>query len=558
MALTIQYPTFDELDQDRLDQLKELLTAVVQGYNPDTDLRRGVIHDLALHPRALLAAVTEQGVLNALAATSLADLVADPTVGDEESVNRVLGNYRLTRMPAAKAVGTVAVVISSLTPVVVPGGTTVTISGVTFVVDQSYAARTDVSQVTGEGDVLLTTVTGGYLFTVGVIAQAVGAEGNVRRGSTATLSQTPPAFVRAYADTDFEQGADAESNSALLARLAAGLAARAWSNRPSIEAAMREHVETDDEDVSTKPFETIESVSIVGCGDPEMTRDQHSLFPVSSGGRADMYVRSAETYETVRLEVTASLVSKVGAVGTWQFGLGKDDAPGFYEVKKILLPSGDPTSSGWSPLSDTRSTDLTETTWKPLIPTTTEGAYSRYQTSVVQFVDTVTNATAISIGGTASYDVLVTKMPLIGELQDFWNLLENRPPTGDVLVRAPVPCFTGVSLTLQVAQGTTVDEDEVARLVAETINGVGFTGRISGSSISRVLHAAIEGLSTVSGYSFAGRIRRIDGTTVNINGTDSLVIPTDPDNGVGARTTAFLTTADDVSVTVTTLDTPGA
>ncbi len=557
MALSITYPTFTAIDQARIDRLKELLAAVIQAYNPDLDTRRGTVHDLVLHPRALLAAATEQGVLNALAATSLADLIADPTVGDEESVNRVLGNYRLVRKPAAKATGTVAIVISTLTPVVIPGGTAVTISGVSFVTTRSYAARTSSGQVTGPGDVLLRAVTGGYLFDVDVIASSVGIAGNVRRGTTATLGQNPPGFVRAYADVDFTGGADSETNSALLNRLAAGLAARAWSNRPSIEAAMREYSQTV-EGVTTQPFASIQTVSIVGCGDPEMTRDQHSLFPISSGGRADLYVRSDTTYQTVRKTVTASLVSKVGAVGTWQFGLGKDDVPGFYEIKKVLLPGGDPTSSGWTPSSDVRALDLTGTTWKPLIATTVEGVYSRYQTTVVQFADTVTNATSLTIGSTKSYDVLVTAMPLIGAIQDFWNLLENRPPAGDVLVRAPVPCFTGVSLTLEVNQGTTVDVASVQSMVASVINAVGFTGRISGSSISKTLHAAIAGLSTVSGYAFAGRIRRLDGTTVNITGTDSLAIPSDSANGVGARTTAFLTTPSDVSVSVTTLDTPGA
>lgn len=556
MALT--YPAIADVDPERLARLKELFAAAVQDLNPSLDLRRGLVHDNVLHARALLAAVSEEAVVNALLATSLAELVADPTLGDEDAVDRALGNYRMTRLPAAPAVGEVAVVVEELVGTVVPGGTAVTISGQAFTVDRSYSARTSEDQVVGPGDTLMREVTGGYLFTIGVEADDDGTAGNVRYGATASLGASPPGFVRAFAAADFTGGADAETNAALLGRWSAGLACRGWSNRPSIEAAMRDHAEEDEDGDTVRPFERIKAVSVVGYGDAEMTRDRHALWPVSGGARADLYLRSEDSYATVRVTKTAALVSKVGALGTWQVGLGRDDAPGFYEILKVLLPDADPSAAGFTVTSEVRGTDLTGDDWKPDVPTTAEGAYSRYQTAVLQFEDTETNATALSVGATAEYDVLVSAMPLVGDVQDFWNDLSRRPTSGDVLVKAPVPCFTSVSLTMQVSQGTEVDEDEAKQTVATAVAAAGFSGRVAASAIGQTLHAAYPGLVTVSGVSFVGRVRKPSGAEVVITGTDDLVVVPDPDENVGARTVAFLTAADDVSVSVVTLSTPGA
>ena len=537
----LTYPTFSELDATRFAELKDLLVAVIQAYNANIDLRRGAVNDLALHSRSLLAAATEQAVVNALNSGSIDYISANPTLADTDAVDRALGNYRLVRTQAAKAAGSIAIVIESLTPVVIPQGSVFTISGRAFAADASYAARTSSAAVTGINDRLLTATSGGYLFTINVTASLAGEAGNVRRGASATPAQEPFGFVRAYADVDFTGGADEESNAELATRMAAGAAVRAWSNRPSIEAVMR----------AQPDFAGIKASSVIGMGDPEMTRDQHSIVPISSGSKADLYVRPASSYETVRLRKTATLVSKVGAVGTWQFGLSSSDAPGFYEVEKVLLTTADQSSAGFPIASDVRTTDTSATGWKPDIDNTVESAYTSYQAGTFQFVDTATNATSLVVSSaTKDYDVMVRRMPLIGDLQDFWNMRENRPPLGDILVKAAVPCFVSVSMTLNMPSGVTVVAADVQAAVSQAINGLSFTASLAASYISKVVHNLVPDLLTISGMNISGRIRQPNGTAVYLNSSSAIDIPNDPDNLVTEDTVIFVTTEPAISVTV--------
>ena len=547
--MALQYPTFADLNANRLAILKELLVGVLQEYNTEIDLRRGTVSDLVLHPRALLTAVNEEAINNALSSSSLQAIIDDPTIADEDTVDRTLGNYRLVRGEGIQASGTVTIILSTLTPVIIPDNLNITISGVVFKTDQVYAARTSEGAVIGSGDRLLTAVTGGYAFTVNVLAETVGENGNVTRGTTATLEQNPPEFVKAFATSDFAGGRYKETNAALVNRLQTGLAVRAWSNRPSIEAVL----------LSQPNFANIKSVSIIGFLDAEMLRDQHSIFPVANGGRADLYVRTSTTYQTLSITKTATLVSKDGAVGTWQLGLAKDEAPGYYEIVKVLLPTADPTAAGFTPSSEVRSLDLTDDGWKPDLETVLEGTYSAYQSSVVQFVDTTTNATSLTDGvSQQDYDVVVRAMPLIGEIQTFWNNISNRPPMGDILVKAPIPCFTDVSFTLNIRRGYTVNTATVQQTVSDAVNALGFSGQVAASYLNQVLHNLLGiALLATSSMSIAGRIRNPNGTTTNLTSSTVITVADNFPNMVSGRTVAFLSEPSAIAVTIVTVDAPG-
>lgn len=539
MGLT--YPALADLDTTRLAALKELLQGIVSEYNPTIDLRLGTVNDLAIHPRALLAAASENAVNKAILATSLSEIAKNPAIADSTGIDRVLGNYRLVRKAGAKATGSISIVVSKLAPLVIPTGTVFTISSVNFVSNGSFSAKTTEGQVLSSNDRLMTASGSNFVFTIDAIAVSVGSTGNVKLGATATPANDPANFVRAYASTDFAGGENAETNTALMARWNTGLATRAWSSRPSISAVML--------DQST--FAGIKAVSVIGLGDPEMLRDQHSIFPVSSGCRADMYVKTLPTYQTVTLTKTATLVSKVGATGTWQFGLLKTDAPGFYEITKVLLPSALLTDTGFAITSDTRSLDLSGSGWKPDLSTAVEGVYSAYQAGVFRFADTTTNATSLTVGvATKDYTVVVRRMPLIGDLQTFWNDADRRPPMGDVLVKAAIPCFTTVTLTVHVLPTATATAASIATLLADAINGLGFTGQLAASYLNQVLHNSVTGLVSVSGVSMSGRVRKPNAATSTLSGTALLTVSTDYANMVSGDTVAFLTTADAITVTL--------
>jgi hypothetical protein len=298
-------------------------------------------------------------------------------------------------------------------------------------------------------------------------------------------------------------------------------------------------------------------VAVIGAGDPEMTRDSHSLFPVKAGGRADLYLRSDLTYGVVSVPVTATLQSKVGAVGTWQFALGASAAPGFYEVRKVLFPGEAASDPGFLVSLDQRGVDMTGSGWHPDIPippgggVPVEGVYSAYQTGTFQFQDTVTDASSLTPGvSTKAYAAVVTAMPNIGTAQVFWNSSAHRPRMGDILVKAPIPCFVSVAFSAHVPVGTTVDTGALVAAVSTAINKTGFPGSLSASLIGQAVHNANPAITYISNFALSGRLRFPDGT-INLLVSDVLLtIPSVPAKMTTGNTVAFLTDPSQITISV--------
>lgn len=541
MAPPVTLPGLDQLDQATVDLYRRLLVAVMEEYNPQLDLnKRGPVHDLVLHPRAVLSAAQEYRLQAVFRSGSLRDIAADPTLADPDVVDRVLSNFRLTRRPGAPASGQVAVVLSSQTPVVVPRGTVFVIKGQTFAAADTFAARAPGQNLLGPNDRPLAPVPNGFAFSVDVAAAQNGSAGNVTYGSLAAVAQPPPRFVQAYAAADFAGGADQETNDQLLARLSAGLAAQGWSSRPGVESLLR----------AVPALAGLKAVSVVGFGDPEMTRDRHALWPGSLGGRCDLYLR-ADDLKTVVLTRQAVLVSRSGSVGTWQVGLGRDDAPGYYEVKSVLPAGADPSLPSLVVTQETRGLDASGPD-VPDVVTALEAAYSRYQTAVVQFADPSTDAAGLTPNvAQLPYTLALRAVPLLADAQDYLGQPQARPPAGDVLVRAPVPCFLKVSFTAAVRRGQTPPAaSSLQQAVAAFVNGLGFPGGLTASAVSQVIHNAAPAVSGLTLMSLQGRIRQPDGTMVNITSGDSLTVPDTPAVGVTAQTVSFFLDPDDVTVTL--------
>lgn len=540
MGVTVQ--DLMSLSQASVDAIEARLIQLIQELNPGVNLKVGVVRMLVLHLKSVLDAASEKNTSLIEQSGSLNAILANPDLQDQTLVDRVLGNYRVVRNPGAKAGGELTIVLSSLTPVIIVKGAVFTIDGLTFTSNESYAARTSSAMVTGPNDRLLTlTQTDKYSFPINVTASAIGVAGNIAAGTTATPASSIPAFVQAYTLTDFTGGADPDTNAAMVDRLKLGLAVKALSNRTTTEALIRDQA----------AFKGIGPMSIVGFGDAEMIRDQHSIWPGSLGGRNDIYTRTSPLYQTVTLTLTASLISKTAFLGTWQFGIGRDDAPGFYEVVKVLLPEMAFDADGFVPTSDVRSIDLTGLDFQADIVAVKEGVYSRYQAAVLQFDDTTTDATSLPLGSTQDYQVVIRVMPLLADIQDFLMNREVRPTMSDVLVKAPLPVFTTASFTMNMLAGApTVDTALVATTVANAINALGFTGELAGSLIGQVLHQTFPGLLSVTSMVLTGRLRQPDGTETVLGPSTGLTIASDPANMIGEKTTVFFLAPSDITVTV--------
>lgn len=544
MAVTVI--DLNDLSQASVDQFQAVLDQLVQEYQPLVDVTGGVFEDLLLHLKAILDAATQENIDLVRQSNSLLAVNENPALADPEILRLLLSNYNLSSNLGTKASGPVTFVLSQLIGTVIPRGAFFTIQGLSFQSPVTYGIRTSPAAVLSPTDVLITQIAPGqYIFTINLEAVLVGADGNVLRGLTVVPDQPPAAFVKAYVEEDFIGGTDPSTNQQLMTLLAAGMAIGAWSNRINIQSLITKQA----------AFANINpnNISIIGFGDPEMTRDQHAIWPGSQGGRSDLYLRSQPLYQNVSFTKTATLVAKVGPIGTWQFGINRDDASGFYRVTKVLFTNQDPNDPGFVPSSDVRGVNLSGIVGPPDIVTATEGVYSRYQTAVIQFVDTVTDAIALVIGtSTQDYQVVTQVMPLIAEVQDFLLGRDVRPPMCDVEVKAAIPAFTTVTCTVNYDTNTDApDVTDIQNVVASAVNGLIYPGTLAASFIDQVIHNNFTNVVSVIGFALTASIRRIDGSSQALGPSAvQIVIPSVNNLMQSGRTVVFFLEPANVNITL--------
>lgn len=541
--MTIAERAFADLDDDDVAAALAEVEERVQEDNPHVDVRRGVFHDLVLHYHAILATRLQANVRDYLDARSLKQINADPALADPDVVDDVLSNFRVTRKEGAAATGEVAVVRDNNLTATLALGTRFTANGLGYATAAVYTAKAEASQIDGETDRLITQLRdGNYVFSVPVVAEETGAAYAVPRDTLMVPDIAPAGYLTSYAATDFTGGLDTETNQELLDRFQQGVAAKTLSNRVNMAAMLRE----------IEAFSRLVAMSIVGYGDPEMLRDRHWIFPVSGGGRVDWYVRSAERFERVVLAKEATLVEKTADLkGVWRFAVTRDDAPGFYEVASIRLPTAEEVAGGYEVTQDVRSTDLTGDGFRPDVASDAEGEYTAFQTAAITFEDTDTDTLDLEPGDKQTYAVELKAVPLIADIQETVSSRDVRHYGADCLVKAPVPCFVQLSFTVYKEQGQDdPDADAIAEALCTLVNTTGFTGALYASAVHDVVHGLLESGMTVGAIDMFGRLRYPGGSAVYVRDPDVLRVPDEPELGVSRRTVQFFMEPEDVAVAV--------
>lgn len=535
MALTVTDLT--TLNKTAVSNNFNLLSQQLQEAFPNVDLKRGVVCDLVLSLAAALTTADQVGVDLVRQSGSLLAINANPALADPDLVNRVISNFNVTRKTASTTTGTITIIIATKVPLTIASGAIFSANGLNFLSNNVYNARVTPETVTGPNDRLLVAVAGGWAFTIGAVSGGKGSTYLLKANTALTPANPPSGFVSAYATSSFVGGVDLESNTALISRLESGAAIKAWSNRSNNSALILNQAE----------FSNISAFSEVGYGDAEMLR-YHSIFPVAFGGRTDMYVRTQDIPNVVALTKTATLVDKTGALGTWQFSIAANDAPGFYYVKNITQADG---TGNYSVFTDTRSFNPSATPFVLDLATALEANYSRYSTASIRFKDTTTDATSLVVNtATRSYIVYVVVMPLIKDLQDYVNT--RAVNISDVLIKAPVPCFMSVSFNLnQTSSDPTPNTAALKISIAKAVNKGGFPGIFSASIVSKVCHDAFVGTNmSISNIELQCLIHRPDGTTTLLTDSSILTIPSDPTNLVSSNTVAFILDPTAVAITI--------
>ncbi len=552
-------PALTAVDSDVVEAtLLELYETLAEEF-PDVELNRGFVHDVNLRINAVVAAMLRTLVEQLNQSASLQAISENPATADTEVVDRVLSNFRVTRIDGTKAAGRATVVISSAVPVVVPAGTAFTVGAIGFSTSRAYSVRTTPLAATSDDDLILHSIGDGrYTFAVPLVADVEGTPGMLRRGQAMTPTFNVPALVRSYAESDFSGGTTTESNADLVRRLLDGIAAPVFSGRANVSALVR----------SDSRFARLLALSIVGAGDAEMIRDQHTIFPVSTFGRADVYARTAALPIGLTFAKEATFVGiSITGGGIWQFSVERDEAPGFYEVERIALPDDLPAVAGFEVVSDVRGFDLTGESRPPDIAQAStpggqavEAVYSAFQAATIQFLDDRTPTVGlVATSSTAEYSVTLTTMPHLDELQGFLGGRDVTAWGGDVLVKAPMPCFLRVSA--DVSRPPLAADPDVAAIavaVADYVNALGFPGMLHASSVAAVIGPFLPEGGAVGAVDLFGRIRRPNGTTTFIRDPLGIAIaaPDEPGFMVTGRTVAFILAPEDVAITIRSVAAP--
>jgi hypothetical protein len=437
--------------------------------------------------------------------------------------------------------------------VTIPAQSGFSANGLRFVTRTAFSARERATQVITATDRLLSPLSDGtYAFVIELWAEDEGEAGRLKKNTVVVPEAPPVNFVKAYTEADFAGGFSAESNLSLVSKALSGVAAKAFSGRLNMSASLREQT----------GFDRIVADSLIGLGDPEMQRDQHTIWPGSLGGRADWYVRTQEQPHTASLTKTATLVERTSdGYGIWQFSIGRDELPGFYDVTQIRPNDSADYTGTYAITEDVRGRDMTELDndgFLPDIASDAEAAYTRFQTATIRFKDTTTLTTLLTpYTSTQEYAVAIRGMPLIAEIQDYASSRSVRNAMGDVLVRAAVPCFLKLSLTLQLMPGqSSPDVAAIKNALSLRVNQTGFPGRMPAAWLTDIVQSAIAGDSYVDSIDVLGRVLRPDGTFRLWRTTETLTVHHEPAQLTTARTVVFVLDPADISISVVTADMP--
>lgn len=540
--MPLEITTLRELSPEKVAAMTAILSQLMQERHPEVELSRGVFHDLVLYFNSMLNAAVRENIDRVLQSNSLLKITQNPALAEAELVDQVLSNFNLRRNngTAASGIGTFVFLLPVQTDIL--GSTSYVANDVTFQPAGTFTILPPGSVAGKENErVMIAVGDGTYSATIPFVAITPGTAGNIRRGTKLRPTALPGNVSDAFAAADFIDGRDPLTNEEYLRQLSFGITAKTIGSRKSYEASIRNY----------DAFKNLLHCSVLGCGDVEQQRDQHSIFPISGGGKVDVYLQTTNNAKEIDHVIEATFVG-IGERGTiWQVAIPRDAAPGFYDVTRVTKLT-DRESNGYPIVQDVRGVDLTQASYAPDVVHVHEGVYSRYQTAIVRFEDNDTLSSGLTLNQSKALYVVTTRgLPMIGDVQDTLTSRDNRPRATDLLVKAAVPCFTKINFSIRTETNEIISDRVIAAIKEEIVNAVasvGFAGQLHSSLIAKAAHKFLTGRQAVSQIDMFGKIRRPDGTYAYLRDDTLLTIPNDPTRFVTGRTTVFLVGVEDIDV----------
>lgn len=541
--MAITFPSLTSLQQSDVNAARALLVQRLQEKSPTADFRRGVLHDLVLHLESIIHAGQETYADKFRKAGSIKAIEADPTLADDELVDAVLSNFLITRKAGSKSYGEIIIAVTSNTPVIIGQGTVFTSFSKTFVATNTYAAKTNASSVINVTDRLIYSLGDGtYGFNINVEATTTGEETALKQGDRLEMVSPIPGFVYAAANVDFNQGVSAETNLELINRLKEGVASKNFSNKYSLVSLVKQN------------YTSVHEVACIGYGDAEQIR-YHGLFPLAHGGRVDAYIRNTGLPSKINVNLLATLIEQRIDGGLWQVSIPRNIAPGFYEATRIVKyddRNNLAIINGYETINIIRSYDLSDngTGFIPDIESPNEAAFSSFQTTTIQFLDTDNDA-GLPTGTKANYSFTLRYQSNISDIQIFLSGREVRPSGSDILVKAAVPFDVRLAITIDNRNKEyTTPVDTIREEVYKYVSNLGFSSTLYESNIIAVVQNVLTDDQSIDSIDLRGRLVYPNGSIKFINGRTKLAIPDDPSNMVTPKTVIYFLDKVDIDITV--------
>lgn len=507
----------------------------VRDMYPEMDLDTGsAFNDVVVTPSAKLLALSMNEINDFYNGY---DLDNSALIQSDSTVDATLGRYFLSRNVGATAKGLVNIIVNTFKTYVIPAGASFkTDSGLEFTLPVSVRAVTDEALLTNLNDVLLKPYKGDqFYFTVSVEAVAVGTQYNIVQNTSLTFSTTLSEVSSSFAAASFTGGADAESNAEAISRLPERFSVATVSTVPSIKNLIF---------TSTG----INDVSVVSKGNTALLRDSRNSLGMSSGGFADVYVRSSIRPNIQLVELEAVLVDP--AANRWRLYFDGQDYPGLYSVLSIS-----PIGRSGSLTIISRTSGINTATLPPEITILNpqDAVFSLYGTQLVEFTDDTTIDTSLPIGTKQTYLVSLFSAPSLSASTELLTAPEVQNPGIDLLVRNVTPALLSVSFTIKKYAGDA--EIDLVKVKNDIITAIQDLGLGIDSVDSSVVLGAVQ--KSLGSRSFVlsesvGMSARVLDHKLKESITISNVITIAPrvEEGVSVDTLGFLTDESLISVQI--------
>lgn len=264
--------------------LESFLTDLV----PEGDFTQGTaLRDLTVKALAAVVAFMRKDATLGLQLRSLVtvkDAVGSDADAVTDAVTAILSNFFVTPKAGRKARGFVVGHASRQVDIFIPTTTRFTHSqGLVFVVDSADVLFVSAAQLVPIIDADNAVLD--YEFRVPLVATQTGEVYNVEPALFSDFDRFSPYVTRIESTAKFSGGRGPETVDEILDRAPTAVSVRNLINDRSIDATLNDN------------FDGIESLTVVGFGDPEMQRD---LVPgvaphlrLHVGGMTDVYLRTA-------------------------------------------------------------------------------------------------------------------------------------------------------------------------------------------------------------------------------------------------------------------------